>query len=125
MGQERRGDPKNVEPPVERDGGPRSRGGLTEGNAGDGARLGEHADTDVLAPAEVGDGLHDVVSAGDFENVRAHAGFWLAGDINRRLGLVLGARGSAPRAADDFDSSTIPSGGGGFLKLLLLLLLLS
>lgn len=105
------GDGENVEAAVEGDGGAGGGGRLAEGDVGDGTRAGEDAEAHVLSPAEPGDGVDDVVSAGDFEDVWAHGGLSVAGDDDGGLGLVLGARGTAPWPPDDLDGGAVSLGG--------------
>jgi hypothetical protein len=99
---------------VEDDCGTGSGGGLAEGDVGDGSRAGEDADAHVLAAAEAGNGLDDVVSAGNLENVGAHGGLRVAGDEDRRLGLVLGSRWAAPRPPNHLDGGSISAFRGEF-----------
>jgi hypothetical protein len=104
---------------VEVDCGTGSGGGLAGGDVGDGSRAGEDADAHVLAAAEAGNGLGDVVSAGNLENVGAHGGLRVAGDEDWRLGLVLGSRWAAPRPPNHLDGGSISAfrGESGLLGL--------
>jgi hypothetical protein len=97
---------------VEGDCGAGSGGGLAEGDVGDGSGAGEDADAHVLAAAEAGNGLDDVVSAGNLENVGTHDGLRVAGDEDRRLGLVFGSRWAAPRPPNHLDGGSVSAFGG-------------
>ncbi|GMN40122.1 hypothetical protein TIFTF001_009344 [Ficus carica] len=109
VGEEGGGDGEDVEAAVEGDGGAVGSGGLAEGDVGDGAGAGEDAEAHVLPPAEPGDGLDDVVSSGDFEDVGAHGGLGVAGDDDGGLGLVLGPRGPPPGPPDHLDGRAVSS----------------
>ncbi|GLT71466.1 hypothetical protein SLA2020_434820 [Shorea laevis] len=104
------GDGEDVEAAVEGDRGAGSGGGLAEGHVGNGAGAGEDADAHVLAAAESGNGLNDVVSAGYFENVGAHSGLRVTGDEDWWLGLVFGSRWAAPRPPHHFDGGSVAFG---------------
>lgn len=47
---------------------------MTESDVSNGSGAGENAEADIFAAAEAGDGLDDVASSRDFENVGAHRG---------------------------------------------------
>lgn len=95
------------------DGGAGGGGGLTEGDVSDGAGAGEDTKPGVLTAAETRDGVDDVTSTGDFENVGTHGGLGLAGNDDGRLGLILGARWAASGPANDFNGSAVGGGGSG------------
>lgn len=107
LGDEGGGDGEYVEAAVEGDSGPRGGGGLPEGDVGDGAGAGEDAEAHVLAAAEPGNGLDDVVPARDLQDVRAHSRLGVPGYDNGWLGLVLGARGAAPGPPHDLYGGSV------------------
>lgn len=66
-------------------------GGEAEGGVNDGAGSSEDAEAGVLAEAEPGNSLDDVVAVRDFENVRSHHHVVAGYERTRGLGLVFGA----------------------------------
>lgn len=105
------GDREDVESAVEGNSSSRSSGRLTQSDVGDGSGAGEDNEADVLAAAESRDGVDDVASAGDFQNVRAHGGLRIPGYDDGRFGLVLGAGRAASGPPDDFNRGAVASGG--------------
>lgn len=111
------GDGEYVEAAVESNGSAGGGGGLTKRDVGDGSGAGEDADAHVLAAAELRDGIDDVVSSGNFENVGAHSGFGVSGYDNGWLGLVFGTRRTTSRTPHDLNGGAVaPAGGVGLLS---------
>lgn len=104
-------DREDVESAVEGNSSSRSSGRLTQSDVGDGSGAGEDDEADVLAAAESRDGVDDVASAGDFQNVRAHGGLRVPGYDDGWFGLVLGAGRAASGPPDDFNRGAVASGG--------------
>lgn len=93
---------------MESNGSSRSRRRLTESYVGNGSGSREHAYSDVFATGEAGNSFDDVVSTGDFENVRAHGGVdGFASDDDGRFGLVFGAGRTTSRSTNNFNGSSI------------------
>jgi hypothetical protein len=95
-----------LEPAVERGHRRRGRPGLgglrlAQRDVGDGPGRREHADAALPAARVGGERLENVAPGGDLEDVRPERVGALPGDDHGRLGLVLGPRRAAARAARD------------------------
>lgn len=76
------------------------RGGLTESDVGDGAGAGEDADSPPPPASIIRKAIDDIGVGGDLEDMRSKDVGAIASDDNGRLGLVLGTRRTAARAAE-------------------------
>lgn len=95
------------------------RHGLAETDIRDGPRSGENTNPHVSLSTEAIEGVDEINAEGDFENVRGHGGFGVAGEEEGLFGSVFGAGWAASGAAVDLDGSAVAvgfffgSGGGG------------
>jgi hypothetical protein len=118
--QEGAGEGEDLEPALER--GDRRRRGrrarlgrlrLAQRDVGHGPGRRENADAALPAARVGGERLEDVAAGGDLEDVRAERVGALPGDDHGRLGLVLGPRRAAARAArDDVPAADARASGG-------------
>lgn len=101
---------QDLEPAVQRHHGP-GRGRLPEADVGHRAAPAEDADPALPPPRVHGHALEDVAPAADLEDVRPERVGALPGDDDRRLRLVLRARGPAPGPAGDEVAGPMVPGG--------------
>ena len=90
---------EDVEAARHGDDGARSSAGMTDADVGDAPGGAEHAHAHLAATREPGDAVDDVAAGGDLQDVGAQGAGAVTGDDHGRLGLVLGPRGAATRAA--------------------------
>jgi hypothetical protein len=100
-------DGKYVKSSVEGNGGSGSGRGLTESDVSDCSRSGEYTETHILPTTESSNGLDDVVSAGDLQNVRTHSWLGITRYDDRSLGLIFGARRTTPWPPDDLYGGSV------------------